>query len=197
MNPFLKLFSSPSFAAVLSIFLSRPNEQFYQSYIIESTGCAMMQVQRALKRLEESGFISKIKSGNRTYYIANPLHPAFEDIKRAFFKTVLFGDVLKEALKFQSDNIKYCFIYGSLASGNESYNSDVDLFIIGDLGLREVASILNSVGTHIGREINPTVYSEKEFKKKIKEENPFIQEVMNKPKIWLIGDQNEFTKMAK
>jgi predicted nucleotidyltransferase len=195
MNSFIKLFPSPSLVAVLTLFLKHPEEEIYQSRIVETTKCALVQVQRALKRLEETGLITKTKSGNRIYYKANRMHPAFEDIKRALFKTVIFGDLLKMALDPVKDRIQFSFIYGSLARGEESVNSDVDLFIIGDLGMRDVASLLGVVGHEIGREINPTVYPLKEFKKKIKEKNTFIKEIMRKPKIWLIGEESEFAKM--
>ena len=123
----------------------------------------------------------KTKSGNRSYYKANPKHPAFQDIKNALLKTILFGDLLKEALKSDKrKNIKFGFIFGSMASGKESFNSDIDLFIIGKLGIRDIANIINESGRKLGREINPTIYSEKEFKKKIEEENPFIKEILQK-----------------
>lgn len=194
MNPIVKLFPSPSFVNILALFLTHPNEEFYQSHIAESSGCALIQTQRALKRLEETGLINKIKSGNRSYYKANQQHPAFEDIKKALYKTVLFGDLLKEALAPIKNKIQLSFIYGSLARGTESSESDIDLFIIGDLGIRDIAGILSAVGDELGREINPVVYSEKEFKKKIKEGNPFIQEVLNNPKIWLNGEECELKK---
>lgn len=86
MDQFLKLFSSQCLVDVLMIFLTHPNESYYQSYIVKTAGYSLMQIQRALKRLEESGLINKNKLGNRFHYSANNKHPAFEDIKRAFFK---------------------------------------------------------------------------------------------------------------
>lgn len=197
MNSFIKLFPSSSLVAVLTFFMTHSDEEIYQSGLVETTKYALVQVQRALKRLEETGLITKTKSGNRVYYKANRMHPAFEDIKRALFKTVLFGDLLKKALDPIKDRIRFSFIYGSLARGEESLNSDVDLFIIGDLGIRDVASLLGAIGQEMGREINPTVYPLKEFKKKIKEKNTFIKEIISKPKIWLIGEENEFAKMGQ
>jgi uncharacterized protein len=195
MASFIKLFPNPSFVAVLTLFLTHPDEEIYQSRIVDFTKCALIQVQRALKRLEDTGLITKTKSGNRVYYKANRVHPAFEDIKRALLKTVLFGDLLREALDPLKSKIQFSFIYGSLARGEETFNSDIDLLIIGDLGIRDVATVLGSVGNEIGREINPTVYPMKEFRKKIKEKNTFVEELILKPKIWLIGEESEFAKM--
>ncbi len=197
MNHFIKLFPNRSFVDVMSIFLTHPDEVFYQSNIVEFTRHALIQVQRALKRLEETGLIEKTKSGNRSYYKANQKHPAFQDIKHALFKTVLFGDLLKEDLKPIKKKITFGFIYGSMASGKESSNSDIDLFIIGDLGIRDIANILSESRRKLGREINPTVYSEKEFNKKVKNKNPFVKEILHSPKIWLVGEESEFKKMDK
>lgn len=195
MTSFSKLFPNPSFVAVLTFFLTHPDEEIYQSRLVDYTKCALMQVQRALSRLLETGLIIKKKSGNRFYYKANREHPAFEDIKRALFKTTLFGDLLRKALDPIKNKIQFCFVYGSLARGEESFESDVDLLIIGDLRIREIAKILGSVGHEIGREINPTVYPMKEFRKKIKEKNIFIREIIDKPKIWLFGEESEFAKL--
>lgn len=68
------------------------------------------------------------------------IHPAFEDIKKALFKTIPFGDLLKDALQPLEDKIHFSFIYGSLARGEEAINSDIDLMLIGYLGIRDVAS---------------------------------------------------------
>lgn len=165
--------------------------------IVERTGLALIQVQRALKRLELSGLIEKKKWGHRSYYIANKSHPAFEDIKRALLKTVLLGDVVKEDLKSIGDEVKYGFIYGSVASGNENASSDIDLLIIGDLGIKDVAVLIGETSRKLGREINPTIYSEREFRKKIEEENTFVNEVIGKPKIWLMGNENEFKRLRQ
>lgn len=197
MTSFIKLFPSPSFTDVLVFFLTHPNEEAYQSQIVNSTGRALIQIQRALNRLEDTGLIVKNRQGNRIYYKANQMHPAFDDIKRALFKTVIFGDTLKKALIALKHKILFSFIYGSMARADESPTSDIDIFIVGNLGIKDIAGILGSIGNELGREINPTVYPLKELKKKIKEKNPFINEIIHGPKIWLIGEENEFAEMAK
>lgn len=195
MDPFSKLFPNQSFVKVLSLFLSRPDEQFYQADVVVFSKCALIQAQRALMRLVETGLVNKKKSGARFYYIANQKHPVFEDIKSAFYKTILFGEQLKAALIKANQDIHYGFIYGSLASGKESVRSDIDLFIVGDLGIRDVAEVLSEVSSELGREINPTVYSLDEFILQLKKKNSFILEVIRSPKIWLIGDEGEFKRM--
>ena len=48
----------------------------------------------------------------------------------------------------------------------------------------------------LGRSINPTVYSPKEFKAKLQERNHFLKSVMRGEKVLLIGDENELGKMG-
>lgn len=197
MDPFVNLFPSRSFADILCMLVVHPDEEFYQAHIAKATGYAVVQVQRALKRLEAAGLISKSRSGNRVYYKANQNHSAFEDIKRALLKTVLFGETLKMALKPLESKIHFSFIYGSVAKGTETKHSDVDLFVIGDVKLRDISTILSGIGNETRKEINISAYSKTEFEKKLNEGNNFIAEVVSSPKIWLFGEKAEFEKMGK
>lgn len=197
MNSLMKLFPNEAIVKVLTMFLSHPDETYYQASVVKESGFALIQVQRALKRLLESGIIEKARSGNRIYYKANQGHPAFHDLKNAFLKTIICDDVLKKSLKSVKRKIHFAFVYGSMASGKEKINSDIDLLLVGDLGIKDIADAITDASRFLEREINPTIYSEKEIVKKIKDKNPFVNELVTQPKIWLFGDDNEFRKMAK
>jgi predicted nucleotidyltransferase len=181
----------------LSLFLLHPEEEFYQRGIVETTGKALLQVQRALKRIERTGLVSKTKRGNMVYYKAERMHPVLEDLKRVFLKTVALGDVLRETLDPLADKVKLAFVFGSLAQGRDTAQSDIDLFLVGELSLRETTKILGPVTTELDRELNPVVYPPEEFKKKAHEKHHFITEVIRGPKIWLIGKEEELAKLAE
>jgi predicted nucleotidyltransferase len=197
LSTLAELFPNPTLVKVLSLFLLHPEKEFYQRGIAETTGNALVQVQRALKRIERTGLVTKTKRGNIVYYKADRMHPAFEDLKRVFLKTVALGDVLREALVPLADKVKLAFIFGSLAQGRETAQSDIDLFLVGELSLRETTKLLASVVSELGREFNPVVYPSEEFKKKARENHHFITEVIKGPKIWLIGNEDELAKLAE
>jgi predicted nucleotidyltransferase len=197
LSSLAELFPNPTLVEVLSLFLLHPDEEFYQRGIAETTGNALLQVQRALKRIEHTGLVTRTKRGNMVYYKAERVHPAFEDLKRVFLKTVALGDVLREALAPLADRVKLGFIFGSLAQGRETAQSDIDLFLVGELSLRETTKILGPVTSELGREFNPVVYSPEEFKKKARENHHFITEVIKGPKIWLIGNEEELANLAE
>jgi len=135
----------------------------------------------------------KTKQDNMVYYIAGRMHPAFED----FLKTVALGEALRQALAPLAEKGKLAFILGPLAQGRETPQSDIDLFLIGELSLREKTRVLGSIRPEPGRELNQVVYPTEEFKEKARENHHFITEVISGPKIWLIGNEDELANLAE
>lgn len=192
-----KIFPNKAFVQVLLFFILNPQEETYLARIVRATSKALIQVQRALKRLEESGLITKILRGNKAYYQANSTHTAFKDLKQLIIKTVIFSEPLSQELASIREKITYGFIYGSTAKNLESPESDIDLFLIGDLSFDEAGHLSFPLSIELGREVNSVIYSPKEFRKKIKENSPFIADVIQSQKIWLFGDENEFKKICR
>ncbi len=197
MDPILKLFANPTLVKILSLFLVNPEEEFYQADIAKKTDKALMQVQRGLKILKEIGLISSIQRGRMVYYKAVRTHPVFEDLKKLFLKTIALGEGIHQALAPFQKKINLVFIFGSVAKGDESVDSDIDLFIIGDLTLRELSKSLIPLSKRLQRELNPVVFGQSEFQKRISEKDHFLIEVINSPKLWIIGNEHEFKQMVK
>jgi hypothetical protein len=72
----------------------------------------------------------------------------------------------------------------------------VDLMVIGKLGLRKLTGMLSGVSEQIGREINPHVLSVEEFIKRKANREHFISQVLEAPKIFIIGNANELESMG-
>lgn len=196
-SPIVRLFASRTLVEVLSLLFLHPEEEFYQRDVAERTGRALTLVQRALKRIEQAGLVRRTRRGNRIYYRAERMHPAFEDLKRAFLKTVALGDALRSAFEPLSSKVRLAFVYGSLARGEETAQSDIDLLIVGDVSGREVTKILGPAARELDRELNPAVYPPDEFREKAKQGHHFIKEVMEGPKIWLTGTDDELARLVE
>jgi len=173
---------------LLKLFFLHPTRDFYQRELSHLIDERLFLVQKALTKLVQSGLISRVSSGNRVYYRANQGHPAFGDLKAVILKTIGLGDVLRAELTRLKDKIKIAFLYGSVARGEETGTSDIDIMLIGNLSGREVASILSPIKKELNREINPSVYSEEEFRTKARERHTFITTVLHEPKLFLLGD---------
>jgi hypothetical protein len=68
--------------------------------------------------------------------------------------------------------------------------------IIGEVELDDVLAQLPDVETTLGRVVNPTAYSVREFKEKLSQGNHFLNAVVNGEKVFLIGNEDDLRKMA-
>jgi len=182
---------------VLSVFFLLRGEEIHQAKIAESSGLRKLQVQRALQRLRDSELIEEHKQGSMVYYKLNEDHPALSDLKSIIYKMVLIADPLKQALSKIADAVDLVFVYGSFASGTESVESDIDLFIVGNVKLKKLSSVLAPVAEQLQREVNPVVYSNSEFIDKAKSKDHFISSVLNSEKMWLVGGDDELEEILK
>jgi len=178
-----------------NLFGAVPDTALFVREIERRTGFAIGTVQAELKKLERLEIISRVRDGNRVYYRANVAHPLYPDIRALVLKTSGLVDVVKNALSNEKE-IRIAFVFGSLARQEESANSDVDLLIIGDIGLRKSSGLLMDVSGKIGREINPHVFTEKEFIKRKTQNDHFLNQVLESPKLFIIGTENELAEMA-
>ena len=196
MGSVANLFANPTLVDVLSLFLQHPEAEFYQTEIVRQTHKALMQVQRALKVLVGIGLISSEQQGKMVYYKAVREHPAFEDLKRLFLKTVMLGDTLRKALKPFTSRISLAFIFGSYARGEEGVDSDIDLMLVAALSLEERAKIFGPLTRQIQRELNPVVIAPQEFEKMVLEKDHFVLELVHSPKLWIVGGEDELKRVG-
>ena len=181
---------------VLALFFLNSDKQFYFSEVVRLTCTRQGVVQRELKTLTEAGILSAEKRGHQTFYSVNKNNPIFPDLRNIVFKTFgVFGQV-REALSPLEKKIKVAFVYGSFAKGEEAAGSDVDLFIVGRVPLSEVVSVLTPVEHNIGREINPSLFSDAEFKEKFSQKNHFVRSVVKSDKEFIIGTEDELRRLV-
>ena len=139
--------------------------------------------------------------GNQHHYQANPACPIYEELLSVVKKTFGIVDVIQSALLPVVSDVDVAFIYGSIAKGEETENSDIDLLIVTEsLAYADLTSVLTDAETHLGRPINPSIYTAQQIKKKIKQKNAFLTRLMEQPKLWVKGsddDIKEFRQSGK
>ncbi len=143
VHPAGAIFASPTMVAVLELFFLHPDDEFYQRQIESLTGKPLLSVQRELKKLEKAGLISSEERGSRRYYRARKKDPAFRDLRSFFLRTIAMGHKISQALRPFGEKIRFAFIYGSYASGEDRSSSDLDVFIVGEVGLKEMSGALS------------------------------------------------------
>ena len=157
-------------------------------------GCTIGPIQSELKKLLGIQLVSARRSGNRLYYRANIEHPLYSDIHSMVLKTSGLGDYLQERFRIR-DDITCAFVFGSMASGEERATSDIDLMIIGSIGLRAVSGLLTDFRATVGREVNPHVFSIEEFLKRRNEGEYFISTLLSSAKLFVKGTEHDLAEM--
>jgi predicted nucleotidyltransferase len=190
-----EILSSKARAEIFRLLFTDLLPDLYLREIERLSNCTVTPLKKELDNLINLDLVKMRKDGNRNYYKANNEHPIFIDIKNLTDKTCGYIYLLKKKLK--TEKIKVAFIFGSVAKGEEGALSDIDLFVIGDIGLRDVSAKTGGLQERIGREINSHVYKKEDFIKKLKKFNNFILNVVKEDKIFLVGNEIEFKKLIR
>jgi predicted nucleotidyltransferase len=159
--------------------------------IARVTGKVPGTLVRELNQLAESGLLLRKPVGNQIHYQANPACPIYEELRSILKKTSGLADVLRAALEPLADRVQAAFVYGSVARGDERAGSDLDVMVVGDAKFADVAQALTPAQETLRREINPNVYRTAEFGAKLAAGEPFLQRVMEDPKIYLVGSEDD------
>ncbi|HDL64335.1 MAG TPA: toxin-antitoxin system toxin subunit [Proteobacteria bacterium] len=190
-----EILSSRARAEIFRILFSGANSELHAREIQRRAGMSIAAVQDELKKLDRLNLINTRPSGNRVYYRSNQEHPLYREIYNLVLKTSGLADLFKEA--FEDTRIRIAFIFGSIADGKEKPGSDVDLIVIGNLGLRELSGLLAGLAEKIGREINPHVFSQDEFSQRLNQVDPFLNRVISSPKLFIKGTEDDLRTMGE
>jgi DNA-binding transcriptional ArsR family regulator len=166
---------------ILAATLLQPEKAWYVSELARRMGVPPSSLQRELHELSRAGILEVRRQGRMSYYQANVDSPLFPEMRGLLLKTAGLVDVLADALQPVAGKLVAAFVYGSMASGREQSDSDIDLMIIGTVPPEDLALSLRRARNLLGREINPTTCTATEFNRKRAAQDPFLTEVLNKP----------------
>ncbi len=182
---------------VLAATLMQPEKWWYLSELAEFLGTRPSSLQRELQALVEIGILERRREGTRAYFRALKQSPIFRELRSIFEKTAGIGPILQQVMQPFEQDIVAAFVYGSLARGREHAGSDIDLMLVGKIGLAELTPALRVAEKRLQREINVTNYSAQEFRKKLAGDDHFLTSVLKKPKHFLKGTQSELEAIAR
>jgi predicted nucleotidyltransferase len=182
---------------VLAATLVRPEKAWYASELARRLGVPSSSLQRELHDLTEAGILKSHRQGQMVYYQANTESPLFSDLRGLLLKTAGLVDILVDALKTLAPKIRLAFVYGSIASGQERNDSDIDLMVVGEMPPVALAMPLRHARELLGREINPTVYAPAEFARRRAAKDHVLTEVLTKPRLLVLGNEDELDKVTR
>ena len=180
----------------MSTVLLRPDKWWYLTDLARHLGLSPSSLQRELASLVSGDLLISRKDGNRVYFKADQDCPIVGELQTIFVKTSGIADVIKSSLRRFYGKIEIAFIYGSVARTEELSTSDVDLMIVGDVGLADLVPGLRRAEKALSREVNPTIYSPQKFLQRRKEGDSFINTVLFDSKIFLKGNESELETLT-
>ncbi len=181
---------------LLAATVLQPDRCWYLSDLAKHLRRRPSSLQTPLGALVSAGILSRRKEGNRVYFQANADCPFLPELQGLMAKTVGLVEVLREALTPLKGRLEVAFVHGSVAKSSEVAASDVDLIVIGSLGLADLSPVLEKTEQRLGRPVNANVYSPQEFAKKLATKNHFLCSVLDKEKLFIEGDPNDLERSA-
>lgn len=170
---------------LLNYFFLNPGESLFVNEIARKLALDKRNLVKKLKELEGEGILSSETMGNQKIYSINRSYPLYEEYRKIVFKTIGIESKLKRMLK-QVNGIKKVYLFGSYAKDAMETHSDVDLLVVGDHKIMELQKEISKLQKEIGREINVVNMDKKEFRKRKKEKDPFIEAVFEEKNIEVI-----------
>jgi predicted nucleotidyltransferase len=180
-------------AEVLRLLFADAAQELHLRELTRRSGLSLGTLQTEVEKLCTADLLLSRRDGNRRCFRANAAHPLFPDLQQIVLKTAGLRDVLAAALQ-GVPGIAVAFVFGSLAGGGGTARSDVDLLVIGDVGLRTLAPRLRRAAEQLGREVNPATLAPADFARN-RARQPFLRDALAKEKLFIRGTADELERL--
>jgi len=181
---------------VLAQLLLHPETSYHVRELARLTGTTAGTLHKELARLAAVGLLQRERQGNQLRYQADRECPVFAELAGLFRKTSGVVGVLADALRSLRPAPELALVFGSLARGDESERSDVDLLLIADCSFGDAIKALHPAQGILQREINPVLYTAAEFARRIEAKDGFVLNILANPKLFVIGTPHDLGKLA-
>jgi predicted nucleotidyltransferase len=181
---------------ILAATVTRTGKQWYLSELAAFLHTRPSSLQREVDALGKAGILQQWHHGRRIYFKADPNCPVYPDRRNLFDKTAGLIPTVGQELEPFGDRIQLAFIYGSIARSEEESGSDIDLMIVGAVGLADLAPAVRRAERSLRRPVNPIVYSKAEFRRKVKGHDHFLTTVLKDIKHFVKGSEHDLEAIA-
>lgn len=176
---------------VLELFFSDIKELYHVRGIVRAIGEEINAVRRELDKFEKDGILRKEPRGNRIYYSLRPEYPFFGDLASMVAKTTGLGRQLIDS-KNKIGRVSFIMFSGKFARSKErKRDDDVDILVVGEVVLPELAALIRAEESKRGREINYTVMGRDELEFRKKRRDPFLTGILAGSRVMIIGDEED------
>ena len=177
---------------VLGLLFGQHKRRFQSVHLIRLVDSGTGATHRVVKRLARSGLVLESVDGRQKYYKANPDSPVFDELVALIRKTVGLAGPLRDALMPLANRIRAAFIYGSIASGRDRADSDIDLMVIADdLDYPTLFEAVQLAEGQLGRSVDCRVMTPSEWQDKRARADSFVSRLRDKPHVFVLGSEDD------
>lgn len=186
------LFSKTKKAAIALLF-SRPEQALHLRELARLAAVSPAMMAKEMTVLLRAGLVAEQRDGNRRLFRANTASPVFDELASIARKTAGVADVLRAALAGVA-GIELAFVFGSVARGQAHAGSDVDLWVIGHCDYGALLTACAQAAEQLARPVNPVLYAPAELAARVADDNAFVAEVRQRPRIELMGSSKDIAR---
>src|ERR1022692_956959 len=179
---------------LLAYYFTNPTARHHLRDLAERLSIDPSNLSKELGRLERDGLFRSEVSGRQKYFQLKREYPLFDEVRKIVTKTIGAAPLIAQSLK-RIEGIDEAYLYGSFASNQQDTASDIDVLLIGAPREEVLAQVMRKLERQLGRELNYTVLTPKEFGSRRARKDAFLENVWHNKHIPLLGS-NEETKAA-
>lgn len=174
---------------IIELFFSNVREIYHVRGVVRALHEEINAVRRELEKLEGEGMLRSESRGNRKYYSLREEYVFYEDLLSMVCKTTGVGsELINNKNKF--GKIGYIMFSGTFARRKaRKREDDVDILVVGEVVLPELAAIIRKEESIRNKEINYTVMSREELEFRKKRRDPFLQGILANSRVMIVGDE--------
>ena len=188
---------TPAQQKLLGLLFVRVNEGFHLNEIMRLTGLGSASAQRELRRLHESGLITSERIGNVRRFWPNKESLVYPELSGLVQKTFGLVGVLSTTLAPLRAQLHLAFVYGATAKGQDMPGSAIDLLLVGEeANYGDLLTGLAPAERTLRRKINPNLYTLADYRRRLREAQPFLLQVLQQPKLFVIGEEWELQALG-
>jgi predicted nucleotidyltransferase len=170
----------------LRYYFTNPTARLHLRDLAQRLDIDPSNLSKELRRLETEGLFASETSGRQKYFSLNRKYPLLAEVRRIVEKTIGANLLLTEAFG-RIDGIQEAYLYGSFARNRQDVASDIDIVVIGNPKSDRLAEVVRTLEKQLGREINYTVLTRKEFDSRRARKDAFLEDIWHNKRLSLVG----------
>ncbi|OGY09030.1 MAG: hypothetical protein A2782_00900 [Candidatus Blackburnbacteria bacterium RIFCSPHIGHO2_01_FULL_43_15b] len=177
---------------IIKTLLENPKEMYYVRDLVRRTGEEINSVRRELSRMEELSMVKKEARGNRLYYWFRTDYSFYSELLSLVAKTTGLGYRIRKN-KGKIGRLSFVVFSGEFVRRRPKISSDqVDILVVGDVVLPELAGLVRQEESVRSQEINYTPMTKDEFEFRKRRRDPFVLGILASSRFMILGDEQEF-----